>query len=526
MANNITLSRSIRENLLALQSTADLLSSTQKRLATGRKVNSALDNPSNFFTSQGLNSRANDLNSLLDSIGQAQKTLDAADKGITSLTSLVESAKSIVKQARQAASPTSVSYGAILVSGTSQDEIAGTTGNGSAITVTNSDTYSFTINFGDGSGAHTVRYIADAATDISEILAGLQSGAGGTSFNDALAAAGLTASDAELVANGAGTGIKINAKQADIDITIAAALGNDTSVGIAANSYNSTSLLDRIVTAGGSDGGSTLQVAVNGANPQIITFGTGVGEVSTLDELDTKLGSLTGLSSAGVNGSAFGASRVISFNVASASTQNSIALTGSTGVGTALGSAFNLTAGVAATTEGVASVTGANATRTALQSDYNNVLDQISTLAADASYNGVNLLNGDDLSVIFNETGTSTLDITGVTYDAAGLSLSDATGTDFQVDSTLEDFLESLDSALSSLRTQASRFGANLTTVQTRQDFTKNLISTLQQGADALVLADTNEEAANLLALQTRQQLSQTSLSLANQSEQSILRLF
>ena len=89
------------------------MSLTQNRLATGKKVNSALDNPTNFFTSQSLNNRASDLNSLLDSIGQAQKTLDAANTGLTSLTKLVQSAKSIAKQARQAPGPTAVTYGAI-----------------------------------------------------------------------------------------------------------------------------------------------------------------------------------------------------------------------------------------------------------------------------------------------------------------------------------------------------------------------------------------------------------------------------
>ena len=83
-----------------------------------------------------------------------------------------------------------------------------------------------------------------------------------------------------------------------------------------------------------------------------------------------------------------------------------------------------------------------------------------------------------------------------------------------------------LDASLTTLRTQAAAFGSNLTTVQTRQDFTKNLINTLQTGADNLVLADTNEEGANMLALQTRQSLSTTALSLANQSSQAVLRLF
>jgi flagellin len=94
MASGITLSSSVRQNLLSLQDTAALSSLTQNRLATGKKVNSALDNPGNFFTSQSLNNRASDLNSLLDSIGQATQTLKAADQGITSVTKLVESAKS------------------------------------------------------------------------------------------------------------------------------------------------------------------------------------------------------------------------------------------------------------------------------------------------------------------------------------------------------------------------------------------------------------------------------------------------
>src|ERR1700732_556036 len=101
MSSQVTLSAGVRQNLLALQNTAALLATTQQRLATGKKVNSALDNPSNFFTSQSLGNRATDLSSLLDSIGQAQQTLTAADQGITSLTSLVQSAKSIANQALQ-----------------------------------------------------------------------------------------------------------------------------------------------------------------------------------------------------------------------------------------------------------------------------------------------------------------------------------------------------------------------------------------------------------------------------------------
>ena len=104
--SGIVLSASVRQNLLSLQSTADLLSTTQNRLATGNKVNSALDNPTNFFTAQGLNNRASDINNLLDGIGNGVQVLQAANTGITSLQKLVDTAKSIANQVLQAPSAT------------------------------------------------------------------------------------------------------------------------------------------------------------------------------------------------------------------------------------------------------------------------------------------------------------------------------------------------------------------------------------------------------------------------------------
>jgi hypothetical protein len=97
--SGIVLSSSVRQNLLSLQSTADLLATTQNRLATGKKVNTALDNPTNFFTAQSLDSRAGDINNLLDGIGNGVQVLQAANTGITSLQKLVDTAKSIANQA-------------------------------------------------------------------------------------------------------------------------------------------------------------------------------------------------------------------------------------------------------------------------------------------------------------------------------------------------------------------------------------------------------------------------------------------
>ena len=99
--SDIVLSSGVRANLLQLQQTSDLITQTQTRLATGKRVNSALDNPTNFFTAQSLNGRANDLNSLLDSIGIAQQTLQATNNGLTSITKLIQSAQATARQAQQ-----------------------------------------------------------------------------------------------------------------------------------------------------------------------------------------------------------------------------------------------------------------------------------------------------------------------------------------------------------------------------------------------------------------------------------------
>ncbi len=166
------------------------------------------------------------------------------------------------------------------------------------------------------------------------------------------------------------------------------------------------------------------------------------------------------------------------------------------------------------------------ATRANLVAQYNNVLQQINTTSQDSSFNGINLLNGDTLKLTFNETGRSTLNITGVTFNDAGLGLSTLTaGTDFLDSSSANNALSALTNASTTLRSEASALGSNLSIVQIRQDFSKNLINVLQTGASNLTLADTNEEAANSQALSTRQSIAVSALALANQSQQSVLQL-
>ncbi|RAI25222.1 flagellin, partial [Rhodobium orientis] len=170
-----------------------------------------------------------------------------------------------------------------------------------------------------------------------------------------------------------------------------------------------------------------------------------------------------------------------------------------------------------------------NEVRSDLATQFNDLRDQLDKLSDDSSFNGINLLQGDLLTMTFNETSTSTLDIqseNGETLNSSYLGLSTIDADALDSDTNIDELINTVKSALGTIRSQASTFGSNLSMVENREDFTKNMINTLETGADDLVLADTNEEAANMLALQTRQQLSSTALSLASQADQAVLRLF
>ncbi|MBL8570149.1 MAG: hypothetical protein JNK84_13855 [Phreatobacter sp.] len=133
--SDITISRGVRSNLLSLQNIASQRETIQGRLASGKKVNSALDNPTNFFTAASLNSRANDLGSLLDSMSNGIKTLEAADNGLKSITKTVESLQSSIRQARQDKSWQGASYAFTATSGTGDIAFTGGAVGTTAVTV-------------------------------------------------------------------------------------------------------------------------------------------------------------------------------------------------------------------------------------------------------------------------------------------------------------------------------------------------------------------------------------------------------
>jgi flagellin-like hook-associated protein FlgL len=158
-----------------------------------------------------------------------------------------------------------------------------------------------------------------------------------------------------------------------------------------------------------------------------------------------------------------------------------------------------------------------------LEASYDELVTQLDSIAGDSGYRGTNLLDSGDLTVTFNEDGTSTLTVSGVDFTTTGLSISAAAFGDA---SEAQAALDEISAALTTVRGQARSFGTNLNIIQTREGFTRSLINTLKEGSDKLVLADNNEEGAKLLSLQTAQQLGITSLSLASQAQQSVLRLF
>jgi hypothetical protein len=560
--SDIVLSASVRQNLLSLQSTADLLSTTQTRLATGKKVNSALDNPTNFFTAAGLDSRASDINNPLDSIGNGVQVLQAANTGITSLQKLVDSAKSIANQALQVPTGYSTkSEASATITGATAANLLGTTtttyaagsytgsvvkndNTGTAANITGSTILGGTAGAGsdnlgtaaalDGKtltiNGKTLTFSSSASTDadlsnggtisttgtVQNVLDAINSIAGaGTasitggqiSISSGTTAQGVTLGGSALSAFGLNSGT-------------AAGLGSAADGATTINSAG-TAIVGVGTTTGGLSGLELDIAATDGGQALKITFGSGTNSfnastgvatnVSTLDQLNTALAANNLQASIDSSGK-------LSITTTNDHASATIAALSGTATGAGL-----FTAGV-----GSAPVKDANSqnTRASLIAQYNTVIDQIRTTAQDASFNGINLLNGDQLKMVFNETGKSTINITGVTFDPAGLGLGTlAAGSDFVDNSSTNSVLTALNNASTTLRSQASAFGSNLSVVQIRQDFNKNLINVLQTGSANLTLADTNEEAANSQALSTRQSIAVSALALANQSQQSVLQL-
>jgi flagellin len=504
MSSDITLSAGVRANLLSLQNTAQLMQTTQNRLATGKKVNSALDNPLNFFSSASLGARASDLSSLLDSMSNGIQTIQGANNGITAVTSLVQQLQATVSQARSDASAGTVTAGAATTlsaatnsSNSANDKLTFSVANGVAVD----------INVDGG---------VTAATLTGTTTAAISAGAGSINITSADLNGG--AAVAVALANGdtmaqAVTKINVALVAADPNTKVVASLDATNHLVLTSTSGNNITVGDAVGNANGTTAALGL---TNGASS---TNGV-VGTPLTVDEIVAAINGHASLTSQ------VKASKVGGFLSLQSLTTSTIAVAGLT-AGAVTGDPTDTMTLAAGTGGGLSTV------RQSLLNQFNNLRAQIDKVTGDSSYNGVNLLNGDTLRLNFNENGTSSIDVQ--TKDAAGnsfainstnLAINTATTNQFADNAQLDTLSATLTASLTTLRTQASALGSSLSVVQTRQDFTKAMINTLQTGADGLVLADTNQEGANLLALQTRQSLSTTALSLSAQADQAVLSLF
>jgi len=482
--SNVTLSAGVRQNLLSLQQISQQLTNTQEHLATGKKVNSALDNAVNFFTAASLTTRSTELSSLLDSMTNGVNTLKAADNGLTSITTTIQSMQATVTQARQDASWQSKSY----------------TIDSANISTTATKFLSFQ---GGSVGSTPVNVAINDQETLTGATTGFQSGTG--SINQA---GSLTIQAAD-INGGVAVSVTVAASDlvTDVIAKINAAAGYSLASTVAGGEIQLKDVGPNTVTLGGT--AAVLTAAGFGGTNTVSSVGFGTAE--TVDQVVAAINANASLSGKVKASNNAGQLQITNISISTMTV---------TGIGAVSGKAD----GSAGT-----STIGGNGVRANLVTQFNQLKDQLDKTADDASFNGINLLTGDVLKLFFNELGTSTLSIQSTNpngINSTTLGIASATNTEFEDNTAVDARLQALTTALGTVASQASDFGSHLSIVQNRQQFTNNMINTLRVGADGLTLADTNEEGANMLALQTRQQLSVTALSLASQAQQSVLKLF
>ncbi len=376
----IVLSASVRQNLLSLQSTASLLATTQNDLATGNKVNSALDNPTNFFTAQSLNNRASDIGNLLDGIGNGVQVLQAANTGITSLQSLVASAQSIANQVLQSpvgySTKSNVTSAAIV--GATANNLLGTpaaftdaTFTGTAATNNLSTPAAITnataLQTASNSDSLTAGFAAnDTITVDGQTLTFVASGATGANQINVTDNVGTLLSKIDGLTGGSTSAVAGGKVVLHTGTTADLSISSSNSAALTALGLSGGVTQAR---GGGATplGGLTLTIAATGGGTATaITFGTSAGQVSSLNQLNAAL--------AANNLQATVDSSTGKINITTSNDAASYTIGAITGTAAGAGKAFTgLTAAAA-----VADPTS-QAQRSSLVAQYNNVLAQINT---------------------------------------------------------------------------------------------------------------------------------------------------
>lgn len=446
-----SLTLGMKNALSSLDNIQGQINSTNNRLATGKKVNSALDNALNYFVADSFSSKARGLQNIMDNIGLGLNVLKQTDKALGTIRTSLEQAEGTLRASLNT---------------------AGT--NAKLVT---------TFNF-----RSTLTGAADPSVNFFEA-------AGGTSQNRLQSGDSFTVNIVTLNAAGAIVGTLGTASITAGTATVQSVIDTiNTTVG---STLNVASQSQRVQAYLNDAGNLVIENSVNGNDASGNTYAIRINAVNT-------------------TGTAANSLDVFSFSGAVGS------------------NASVITTGTASQSVVIAGSSTLQETRRSAAASFREVLNQVRNSALDAGYNGTNLLQGDFLRTVFNEEETTSLTTQGRRLDATALGFSldnigASTGDalrDFQGDREISNGLAKIRLAKSTLSGIQTTFASNANLLTNRQDYTKFAIKNFNDGADLLTLADINEEGATLASLQTKQQLSVQALSLANQSDQAILRLF
>ncbi|TWB82900.1 flagellin-like hook-associated protein FlgL [Nitrospirillum amazonense] len=618
MSDAVQLSSSMRTNLLLLQQTNTATSKLENQLATGNKVNSALDGPTAFFAAQSLNQRASDLSTLKDGMSQAVSTIKAGSQGITSIQSLVTQAQGLlttayanlgtdagavatrksladqfngIKDQIDKLAGDSGYSGKNLVAGNGQSFAATSTtiatansitsiSNARVTNITGADTYSVKISgTGDISGAAGDIANAETARGVFGLkISGKLSSTSGNFSDISIQTRGSVGQQRSVVvtegdesrtisffdntqsatntlqtAGSSGTpqisqvSITGNIEQGDTftatingtSFTYTASAGDVSAADTATRQQNIATNLKAVISSSLHGAFSGFSVGAGGANNQFtITAGATAGTASSFSLGTSASNALTKDISL-----SFSSGTVVSFTVDRASLE----ALGTAGNGTST-IEKNVDVSVTATDLNGVSVTrsGTNERGDSKLSDGENAfsfstgtvrlnVDASNVRQAASANKAANISTAqttaagtsNDLSVQFNENNSSgiTVAATNVTTSGQGLAI-DYAQNNFLDRADIDKAQAQLTNATNVLRSASQTLATNLNIIQTRSDFTNAFNNVLQDGADNLTQVDQNEAGAQLLALQTKQSLGVTTLSLANQAQQSILKLF
>lgn len=477
--NDVALTAGMRSNLVSLQGTVDLLNRTQERLSTGKKVNTALDNPLNYFTAKALNSRASDLAAFKDGMSEAVQTIKAANTGITAIEGLLAQAKAVASTAKAGSANVISTVTVDLASVTAGQTISI---GGQTLTAVASDNWDQKIiNFTAITGGSTIGFL-------------------GTTYT---------------ATTGTSSGTLFHVDVADQAVNIQSflvAIGGVT-MGTTTSSSTASATL-------------TLNWA-SSVNTNAITISSG-GTVSTaaVTAVGTNQFSIAGTDGQDATNFAAAITAAVT-TITAAVSEAQVTLTAATGAATLTAASASSTA----TSFTLADVTAATADRLSYATQFNDIMNQLDLLATDSGYKGINFLAaGNTLDVEFGATTGDKITLVGFDGSAAAL-LAKTDGTkvadhSWATNANVDVDIAGLTAATATLKTQSSNLSSGLSIINTRQDWVKGMVNTLTEGSDKLTLADMNEEGANMLMLQTRQTLGTTALSLSAQAAQSVLRLF